>query len=335
MHRIAITMGDPSGIGAEVVLKALAESREARPHRCYVFGDAAVLYESSRILGMPFSLPVVSLEAFRQRVPDQSCVVDFNCLPPGLHRFGVEDARFGAASMRYIEEATTSCLRHRLDALVTAPINKKSINLAGYHVPGHTEFLAQLSGTERFLMSFYTSGNWTVLSTTHMPLSEAVRQVKKDHLVSVIRLAWQEIRRYHPDPRLAVAALNPHGAEGGLFGMEESMEILPAVEDCRAEGIPVMGPYSADTVFLRLLKGDCNVVITHYHDQGMIPVKLLSFGKAVNITLGLPFLRTSVDHGTAFDIAGRGLASAESMAEALRVTVEILDHRGQAEPLSR
>ena len=167
----------------------------------------------------------------------------------------------------------------------------------------------------------------SVLTSTHVPLADAVELVKKQRIVDTIELAHRELAPYVAEPAIAVASLNPHGAEGGLFGMEEGLEIIPAVAECAARGLPVKGPFPADTVYLRALQGDFNIVVNHYHDQGMIPVKLLSFGKAVNVTLGLPFLRASVDHGTAFDIAGRGVASPESMLEACRLTLELLDRR--------
>ncbi len=328
MPRIAISMGDPAGIGPEVVVKALKETQSisGSDTTYYIFGDVAVLYEICKVLGIRFELPVVSVDNFRQQAPDVTCVVDFSNVHGRLH-FGVECAEYGRASMEYIEEAVFHCMSGTTDALITAPINKKSIHLGGYDFPGHTEFLAALTNTQRYAMSFNTGNIWTILTSTHLPLGEAVNKVKRDHLVAVIQLAYQELQKYGLDTTIAVASLNPHGAEGGLFGMEESMEIRPAVEDCRREGIPVSGPFSADTIYLRALKGEFNVVVTHYHDQGMIPVKLISFGKAVNITLGLPFLRTSVDHGTAFDIAGTGTASAESMLGTLHLTRQLLERR--------
>lgn len=331
-HRIAITMGDPAGIGPEVVLKSIAHLSGQLNARCYLFGDATVLYDTCRLLNQPFSLPVVSFGRFREQIPAESCIVDFANLH-GRVQFGQERSEYGAASLQYIQEAALLCLTRQLDALLTAPINKKSIHLAGSEFPGHTELLAHLTQTSRFAMSFHTGNIWTVLTTTHIPLMEAVQRVKREHLAGIIQLAYRELQPYLDRPVLAVASLNPHGAEGGLFGMEETLEILPAIEDCRQADLPVHGPYPADTIFLRALKGDCNIVITHYHDQGMIPVKLMSFGRAVNVTLGLPFIRTSVDHGTAFDIAGRGIASPESMQEALRLTVEMLDRRSSYNPV--
>jgi len=323
MLNIAVTMGEPAGIGPEIILKSIGQASSDPDDRFYVFGDATVLYENARRLGMVFQWPVVPLETCVGRFPPETCIVDLANVH-GRIRFGVERADYGKAAMEYIEQAAYFCLAGVMDGLITAPINKKSIHLAGYNFPGHTEFLASLTGTKSFAMSFHADKLWTVVSTTHMPLARAVRQLTREHLLEIIRLTYRELKKYQPDLAIAVASLNPHGAEGGLFGMEEDMVIQPAVTQCQEEGIPVSGPYPADSIYLRALNGEFNVVVTHYHDQGMIPVKLISFGKAVNITLGLPFLRTSVDHGTAFDIAGQGVASSESLEEAIRLTRELL-----------
>jgi 4-hydroxythreonine-4-phosphate dehydrogenase len=331
MHKIAVTMGEPAGIGPEIILKALENPDMEADCRFYVFGDATVLYENARRLGTVFRWPVVPIENFTQQMPMESCIVDLANVH-GRIRFGVERPDYGKASMEYIEQAAYFCMAGILDALITAPINKKSIHLAGYQFPGHTEFLASLTGTRNYAMSFHTDKLWTIVGTTHLPLSRAIRSLTREHVQEVIRLTYRELKKYQPELSIAVASLNPHGAEGGLFGMEESMVIQPSIDQCQEEGIPVTGPYPADSIYLRALNGEFNVIITHYHDQGMIPVKLISFGKAVNITLGLPFLRASVDHGTAFDIAGKGLASSESMEEAVRVSRELL--RRQSDFLS-
>jgi len=330
MPNIAISTGDPAGIGPEIILKTVSELKAPAPANLYLFGDASVLLETARRIGLPFELPVIPLARFREQTPAQTCVVDLANVH-GRLRWGEERAEYGRASMQYIEEAVTGCLSGRLDALVTAPIHKRAIHLAGYDFPGHTEYLAALSGTPEVLMAFHAAGFWTVLGTTHLPLQEAIAGLSKPRLKTVIEMAHRELSRYVSEPKLAVAAINPHASEGGLFGMEESMILLPAVDECRQSGIPVWGPYPADTVFLQALRGECNVIVCHYHDQGLIAVKLMSFGKAVNVTLGLPFLRTSVDHGTAFDIAGRGTASPESFQEALRLTVEMLARKATGE----
>jgi 4-hydroxythreonine-4-phosphate dehydrogenase len=220
-----------------------------------------------------------------------------------------------------------------LDSIATAPINKRGLFLGGYSFPGHTEFLAHLTGSTECAMAFVAANLRIVLISTHVPLAEAIRLVEKERIVRVVRLTERELRRWGVErPRIAVAALNPHGAEGGLFGIEEAAEIAPAVEACRAAGLTVSGPHSADTVFLRASRGEFDAVVSCYHDQAMIPVKCLSFGEAVNVTLGLPFIRTSVDHGTAFDIAGRGVAEHSSMVAAITLAARLAraDESGRA-----
>jgi 4-hydroxythreonine-4-phosphate dehydrogenase len=204
--------------------------------------------------------------------------------------------------------------------------------LGGYSFPGHTEFLAHLTKTEEFAMAFVAANLRIVLLSTHVPLAEAIRLVERERIIRTIHLTDRELRRWGIErPRIAVAALNPHGAEGGLFGVEEALEISPAVEACHGtDEINVRGPFSADTVFLRASRGEFDAVVACYHDQAMIPVKCLSFGEAVNVTLGLPFIRTSVDHGTAFDIAGKGLAEHSSMLAAIKLAADLSNRAGES-----
>jgi 4-hydroxythreonine-4-phosphate dehydrogenase len=245
---------------------------------------------------------------------------------------GIESGAAGKAAAGYIEAAVELCAAGSIDAIATAPINKRALFLGGYSFPGHTEFLAHLTGAEEYAMAFVAANLRIVLLSTHVPLSEAIRLVERDRLVKVISLAHRELQRWGIErPRLAVAALNPHGAEGGLFGVEEASEIMPAIEASRRlDDINVQGPFSADTVFLRASRGEFDAVVACYHDQAMIPVKCLSFGEAVNVTLGLPFIRTSVDHGTAFDIAGKGLAEHSSMVAAIKLAAELSTQAGES-----
>ena len=243
----------------------------------------------------------------------------------GMWRRELNRARLDEPRREYIEAAVELCAAGSIDAIATAPINKRALFLGGYSFPGHTEFLSHLTGTDDYAMGFVASNLRVVLISTHVPLSQAITLVRRERIEKTIRLADLELRRWGIErPRIAVAALNPHGAEGGLFGIEEASEILPAVEACKAvDDINVSGPYSADTVFLRASRGEFDAVIACYHDQAMIPVKCLSFGEAVNVTLGLPFIRTSVDHGTAFDIAGKGIAEHSSMVAAIKLAAEL------------
>ncbi|MEJ7576080.1 MAG: 4-hydroxythreonine-4-phosphate dehydrogenase PdxA [Pyrinomonadaceae bacterium] len=324
LPRIAITMGDPAGIGPEVVLKAVREPEILKACAPVIVGDAQLLAHTARTLDLQCGYDVVRAD---ERLPDDfrdPIIFHLDNIESSVE-LGTESAAAGRAAAEYIKAAVELCGAGSVDAISTAPINKRSIFLAGYKFAGHTEYLAELSGTEEYAMAFVAANLRVVLLSTHVPLVEAISLVERDRIVRVVRLANREMRRWGIErPRLAMAALNPHGAEGGLFGMEEASEIVPAIETCRErEGIDVTGPYSADTVFLRASRGEFDAVVACYHDQAMIPVKCLSFGEAVNVTLGLPFIRTSVDHGTAFDIAGRGIAEHSSMVEAIKLAAQL------------
>lgn len=320
--RIGITIGDPAGIGPEVVLKAVAEAAVTEGCAPVIIGDAQLLAHTARKLNLQCGYKIVRRN---EPLPDQidaPVIYHLDNIRADIEP-GVESSAAGRASGEYIEAAVELCLGGQLDAISTAPINKRALFLGGYSFPGHTEFLAHLTHTPEVAMAFVAANLRIVLISTHVPLAEAIRLVEKDRIERVIKLANRELKRWGiSEPRLAMAALNPHGGEGGLFGVEESAEIVPAVEACRALGIDVAGPFSADTVFLRASRGEFDAVMSCYHDQAMIPVKCLSFGEAVNVSLGLPFIRTSVDHGTAFDIAGRGLAEHSSMVAAITLAAE-------------
>lgn len=330
--RIGITMGDPAGIGPEVVLKAVAEEEVRAVCQPIIIGDAQLLAHNARTLDLQCGYEIVRKE---ERLPDQSpgqspgqadqpLIFHLNNIQ-GHVQPGIESGAAGRAAAGYIEAAVELCAAGDIDAIATAPINKRALFLGGYSFPGHTEFLAHLTGIDDYAMGFVAGSLRIVLISTHVPLAEAIRLVRRERFEKTIRLAAHELRRWGIErARIAVAALNPHGAEGGLFGIEEASEILPAIEACRAiDRINVSGPFSADTVFLRASRGEFDAVVACYHDQAMIPVKCLSFGEAVNVTLGLPFIRTSVDHGTAFDIAGKGIAEHSSMVAAIKLAAEL------------
>jgi 4-hydroxythreonine-4-phosphate dehydrogenase len=324
LPKIGITMGDPAGIGPEVVLKAVAESSVQEKCVPVIIGDAQLLAHTARTLDLQCGYEIIRRG---EPLPDQlnGPVIYHLDNVNGPIEPGIESGAAGKAAASYIETAVELCGSGWLDAISTAPINKRALFLGGYSFPGHTEFLAHLTGTHQFAMAFVAANLRIVLLSTHVPLSEAIRLVQRDRLIKVIALADRELKRWGIErPRIAVAALNPHGAEGGLFGVEEASEIMPAVEAFRSkDDFIVSGPYSADTVFLRASRGEFDAVISCYHDQAMIPVKCLSFGEAVNVTLGLPFIRTSVDHGTAFDIAGKGLAEHSSMLAAITLAADL------------
>lgn len=331
LPRIGITMGDPAGIGPEVVLKAVAEVDVRRICVPVIIGDAQLLAHTARMLDLQSGYDIIRKG---ERIPDdisEPLIFHLDNIV-GLIEPGVESGAAGKAAAGYIEAAVELCAAGSIDAIATAPINKRALFLGGYSFPGHTEFLAHLTGAEEYAMAFVAANLRIVLLSTHVPLSEAISMVERDRIIKIIQLADRELRRWGIEhPRLAVAALNPHGAEGGLFGVEEASEIVPAIEACHGvEDINVQGPFSADTVFLRASRGEFDAVVACYHDQAMIPVKCLSFGEAVNVTLGLPFIRTSVDHGTAFDIAGKGLAEHSSMVAAIKLAADLSTEAGES-----
>ena len=322
-HRpvIGVTMGDAAGIGPEIVLKALLDENLRTACRCVIIGDAVFLRKTAVNLGLYIEL--------RDFAADESLtgieVFDLRNLPAEF-QIGVDAAVTGKASAEYIEAAVKLWSEKKIDAICTAPISKMAIGLGGYNFPGHTEFLAKLTGTEEFAMSFFADKLRVVLLSTHLSLLAAIGLVKRDPLVKLIRFSEREIKKLlGRDVSIAVSGLNPHASEGGKFGSEEQAEITPAIEICQSDfGINVSGPYSPDTIFLRGFNGEFDVCIALYHDQATIPVKALSFGSGVNVTLGLPLIRTSVDHGTAFDIAGRGVAESSSLATAIRLAGELV-----------
>ena len=329
--RIGITMGDPSGIGPEVVLKAVAEEEVRDVCHPIIIGNAEVLAHNARTLDLQCGYEIVRQGEQLPPKPKAPIIFHLDNLN-GFVEPGIESGIAGKAAASYIEAAVNLCGSGEIDAMSTAPINKRALFLGGYSFPGHTEFLASLTGTEEYAMGFVAANLRIVLLSTHVPLAEAIRLVRRERIEKTIRLADRELHRWGVErARIAVAALNPHGAEGGLFGIEEVSEMAPAIESCRVvDGINVRGPFSADTVYLRASRGEFDAVIACYHDQAMIPIKCLSFGEAVNVTLGLPFIRTSVDHGTAFDIAGKGLAEHSSMVAAIKLAAELSLQAGES-----
>ncbi len=291
---IAVTMGDGAGIGPEVIVAALSETDV----ETVVIGDAKRLRQAAEILGLD---------------PPEN-VIDLDLLPPDLP-WGELSAIAGEAAYRYVETAAQLALDKKVDAICTAPLNKAALRAAGHQFPGHTELLAHLTGTEEVSMMLSTGKLNVIHVTTHLGLIDAIERIEPG-------LVERTIRRGHDalgSPRIGVCAINPHAGEGGLFGNgEEETKIAPAIEAARADGIDVHGPLAADTAFFLAGRGDYDLIVAMYHDQGHGPVKVLGIEAGVNITVGLPVIRTSVDHGTAFDIAGQGKADHRSMLEALR-----------------
>ena len=322
---VGITMGDAAGIGPEVIIKALSDSSLREKLRPVVIGDARVLDAICRSLR-------TEIEIAEYSVSDPSPVgtlevIDLRNVREGF-KTGAVSADTGKAAGQYIEKAVELWKSDDIDAICTAPINKESLASGGYDYPGHTEFLADLTATSDFAMSFFAEKLRVVLLSTHLSLADAIGRVRRPALVNLISFADRELTKLlNRRIKIAVAGLNPHASESGKFGSEEMEEIEPAIKECIGHGIQVSGPYSPDTIFLRGYKGEFDAVIALYHDQATIPVKALSFGAAVNVTLGLPFIRTSVDHGTAFDIAGKGVADESSMKAAILLAAELAQNK--------
>jgi 4-hydroxythreonine-4-phosphate dehydrogenase len=317
--RIGVTLGDPGGIGPEIVLKVLARD-EAVPQASYVlFGDSRLIADEARSLGLPAVFE--PWQAVARSVPG----VFLTEVPgPGADRTRSRpDAANGEASFRFFEAALAAVRTGALDAVVTAPISKAAWKLAGVPWRGHTDWLESLYPGA--IMSFWSDRLRVALLSHHVPLSEALAKIRKSALLKFFRALRQSAGRIEDGPReFLVPGLNPHAGEKGLLGGEEEGEIRPAVEAARDEGIDVSGPYPPDTVFRMALGRPEKMVAALYHDQGLIPFKLASFEAGVNATLGLPFVRTSPDHGTAFDIAGKGMADPRSMREAIQLAVRFI-----------
>ncbi len=325
---IGITMGDAAGIGPEVIVKALAVREIYEICRPLVIGDVKAIARAVKATRAAVKLRVVDdiHEAmFEFGILD---VLDLKNLDVPSIEVGTVNRASGRAAVEFVEKAVDLALNHDIHAIATAPLNKEAINLAGYHYQGHTEILAHLTNTRNYAMML-AAGNLRVIHvTTHVSLREACDLIDMERVLSIIVLAYDTLKTMGiTDPRIAVSGLNPHAGESGLFGGEERDHIAPAVQEAIARGINVQGPLPPDTVFLKAAENAFDVVVAMYHDQGHIPVKLLGFDRGVNITLGLPIIRTSVDHGTAFDIAGTGVANPTSMMEAIKMAVDFARQR--------
>jgi 4-hydroxythreonine-4-phosphate dehydrogenase len=318
---IGITMGDPSGVGPEIIAKLFDADQIRTP--AVVIGDRGILERASRIIGGRLVVRPIAHPREAALVRGTMDVICASELPADL-KFGTVSAVAGAAAYRYVERAIDYALAQCLRAIVTAPLNKESMKAAGIDHPGHTEILAAKSGTQNFAMMLSNGELRVLLVTIHVSLAEAIRQITLEAELRSIRLAHSAARRYGiARPRVAVAGLNPHAGENGMFGREDLDIIAPAIQQAQREGIDATGPWPGDTVFMRARRGDFDIVVAQYHDQGLIPVKLLGIDHGVNVTVGLPFVRTSVDHGTAFDIAGTGRADPTSLRRAFAEAVAL------------
>jgi 4-phospho-D-threonate 3-dehydrogenase / 4-phospho-D-erythronate 3-dehydrogenase len=316
---IGITMGDPTGIGPEIIVKALCAGEPFTVCRPVVFGDRAVLTRTAEMLGL--TAEVEELRKIPQSGfhPGKIFLVPTGNLDPASIRYGFPDRQCGDAMVHYIIEAVRWVERGDLDALTTCPINKQAINLAGHHFSGHTELLGHLTRSPAVSMMFIGPRWKVILVTVHLPLMEVPKSVTRDRVLSKIEALDEGLRRFFDvsRPRIAVLGLNPHCGEEGLLGQEEQREIVPAIAEAKSHAIDVEGPFAADSFFDASSRGPFDAVVAMYHDQGLIPVKMAGFREAVNLTLGLPFIRTSVGHGTGYDIAGKGLADPTNLIRAI------------------
>lgn len=327
MRHIAITMGCPVGIGPEILIKFFAQASSFSEYQPVVLGDLGVLRRCANELEIDTDFqswtPGILIEA--GKIP----VLELSSLNVDTLIWGQPTISTGKAMVAYIEKAVNLIIEGIFAAMVTCPISKASLNRAGYNFPGHTEMLAALTGSSNYVMMMAGSTLRVTLATIHCPLLEVPARLNKESLATLIQTTDTALRRDFgiPAPRIAVAALNPHAGEAGLFGHEEEDVIIPAINAMRAAGILVQGPFPPDTIFFKAAQGMFEAVVCMYHDQGLIPFKLLHFQDGVNVTLGLPIVRTSVDHGTAYDIAGKGLADPASLAAAVELAALIARNR--------
>jgi 4-hydroxythreonine-4-phosphate dehydrogenase len=317
--RIAVTMGDPAGIGPEIIVKALSDRGTFALCRPLVLGDRGIMERAVKLLGASIEVNEMATAGEQHYRHGSINLLPLSSLDPEEARYGAPAPACGRAMYAYIAEAVRLAAQGEVEAITTAPISKKALADAGYSYPGHTELLAELTGTKQYAMMLAGEKLKVVPVTIHCALSNVFRLLTAEKIVIAIRITYRALQAHFslPRPRIAVAALNPHAGEGGLFGNEEETIIAPALEQAHALGIGVSGPLPPDTLFYQAAAGRFDAVICMYHDQALIPLKLLHFDDAVNVTLGLPIIRTSVDHGTAYDIAGTGRANPASLVNAL------------------
>jgi 4-hydroxythreonine-4-phosphate dehydrogenase len=321
---LGITIGDAAGIGPEIILTSFRKHRElfdlCRP---LVIGSAAVMefYDQRLGIGMPMRvIPDPALAAFDGKALD---VLDLGLIDVSKLRISVVDAEAGRAAVVYTQEAGRMAMNGTIDAIVSAPLNKEAMRAAGYPYEGQTQILGELTGSKRYGMILIFGRLRVLMLTTHVSLRKACDAVKRDKVLAMIELSDESLKTFGiPKPRIGVAGLNPHSGEGGLFGTEEQEESIPAINEARARGIDAIGPVPADVVFLKARDGEYDLVVAMYHDQANMAAKLLGFGEVVTLLAGLPIIRTSVGHGTAFDIAGRGVANEMNLVCAIKAAAE-------------
>ncbi len=326
---IGITMGDPSGIGPEIILKSFCLN-DISEMRIIVIGDYDIMNAAHRLLKTDNialkRINNVSEALFTEMTLN---ILDLNLIDIDKFQPGTVNEMSGNAAFGYIRKAIVLANNHEISGIATAPLNKEALHLAGHNYPGHTEILSALTNTTDYAMLLHDSQLSVIHVSTHISLLEAIKGLRKERIEKVIELADRSMKQLGcSQPSIAVAGINPHAGENGLFGDEETREIIPAVRAMKDKGFNVYGPFPPDTIFLQAINGKYDIVVAMYHDQGHIPLKLIGFKSGVNITAGLPFIRTSVDHGTAFEIAWQGKADESSMAEAVRLAFKLARHSG-------
>lgn len=326
---IGVTMGDPAGIGPEICARALTTPEVQMVANCIVIGDRKAMRQGLKVAKIPnIEINPVKKVAEAKFVRGTIDVVDLKNVEVSRLKVGQVSRAAGKAAVGYIEKAIRLAMDGKIDAITTAPINKEAIHKAGYKFQGHTEILAARTKAKDYAMMFVSDTLWIMLATTHVALRDVSKNLDKKKIVKIIKLAHETLFRLREKkPRIGVAGLNPHAGEAGIFGDEEIKIIKPAVDEARKLGINVKGPVSPDAIFYLANIGMFDIVVAMYHDQGLIPLKLLSFNKSVNVTVGLPIIRTSVDHGTGFDIAGKGWANPHSLIEAIKVAAHFTKTR--------
>ncbi|MRH42678.1 4-hydroxythreonine-4-phosphate dehydrogenase PdxA [Aquibacillus halophilus] len=321
---IGITMGDAAGVGPEIIVKSLSQPGVYESSQPLVIGDAKILERAANLLNLDVRVKRIDSNLnFEAKYGEIACL-DLDLLPVDLP-FGQISAESGHAAFEYLRTAIELANDKKIDAICTAPLNKEALHKGGHLYPGHTEILAELTNTKDFSMMLSSPKLKVIHVTTHVGIIDAVNMINPGRVYDVIRLAHDTLSKSGINhPKIAVCGINPHAGENGLFGYgEEEEKIIPAVEQAISEGIKVEGPLPADTLFYRAVRGDFDIVVAMYHDQGHGPIKVLGLEAGVNITVGLPIIRTSVDHGTAFDIAGLGVADERSLMEAIRQAIEL------------
>ncbi|MDR4317941.1 4-hydroxythreonine-4-phosphate dehydrogenase [Niallia circulans] len=323
---VGITMGDAAGVGPEIILKSLDKEEMYTISRPLVIGDSKILNRAKQFVNSDLAIQNISVEEINEITYDYGTVycLDLNLLDETLP-VGKVAPEAGNAAFQYLAKAIELAKENKIHAICTAPLNKEALHKGGHKYPGHTEILADLTGTQDFSMMLSAPNLKVIHVTTHVGILDAVKMINPERVYHVIKLAHDTLQKAGiSNPKIAVCGINPHAGENGLFGYgEEEEKVIPAVERAQKEGIEAVGPLPADTLFFRTVRGDFDIVVAMYHDQGHGPVKVLGLDAGVNITVGLPIIRTSVDHGTAFDIAGKGIADEKSLMEAMRQAVEL------------